>query len=323
MKDSCAPGRAVQETISSIEIVEIARGLRFPEGPVAMPDGSVIVVQLALGTVDRILPDGTQELVAHVGGGPNGAAIGPDGALYICNNGGDSWQFDGDQTHYSYVNDPDVYVGGSIQRVDLESGLVTKIYSACGERALRGPNDLVFDKFGGFYFTDTGKVRDDVVDTGYLYYALIDGTSINQIDAGLMTPNGVGLSPDGEELYVTETIPGRLWAYRIVGPGQVDRSSERPFCGPRRLVAALPRLEWFDSLAVDSEGHICVGALVTGAIVRISPDGQTIQTILMPESYTTNICFGGHDLRTAFITQSISGLLLKVEWMVPGLKLNF
>lgn len=323
MAEGSAPGRAVRETITRGDVIEIVRGLRFPEGPVAMPDGSVIVVQLALGTVDRILPDGSQQLIAHVGGGPNGAAIGPDGALYICNSGGDSWHFEGDQTHYSYANDPAVYVGGSIQRIDLNSGDVTKLYEACDGRALRGPNDLVFDATGGFYFTDTGKVRDDIIDSGYLYYALADGSSITQIDAGLITPNGVGLSPDGTELYLSETIPGRLWAYKLIGPGQIDRSNVLPFYGPRRLVAAMPRLEWFDSLAVDGEGHICVGALATGAIVRISPDGQTIQTILMPEIYTTNICFGGPDMRTAYITQSISGLLLKMQWMAPGLKLQF
>lgn len=323
MQGGNAPGRGVHETTIRADVTEIARGLRFPEGPVAMADGSVLVVQLALGTVDRILPDGSQQLVAHVGGGPNGAAIGPDGALYICNSGGDSWQFDGDKTHYSYVNDPSVYVGGSIQRVDLESGEVTRLYDHCDGRSLRGPNDLVFDADGGFYFTDTGKVRDDVIDSGYLYYARPDGSSIIQVDAGLMTPNGVGLSPDGSELYLSETIPGRLWAYKVTGPGQIDRSDIRPFYGPRRLVAAMPRLEWFDSLAVDSEGHICVGALATGAIVRISPDGQAIQTVLMPEIYTTNICFGGPDMRTAYITQSISGLLLKMQWMTPGLKLRF
>ena len=60
-------------------ITEIARGLRFPEGPVAMPDGSVILVEIARETLTRVMPDGNQHVIAKLGGGPNGAAMGPDG----------------------------------------------------------------------------------------------------------------------------------------------------------------------------------------------------------------------------------------------------
>ena len=70
------------------EFTEIASGLRFPEGPVAMPDGSVILVEMFGGCITRVRPDGSKERVADIVGGPNGAAIGPDSALYLCNNGG-------------------------------------------------------------------------------------------------------------------------------------------------------------------------------------------------------------------------------------------
>ncbi len=63
-------------------------GLRFPEGPVACADGSVIVTEIEAGRITRCLPDGGKELVAETGGGPNGLAFGPDGKLYVCNNGG-------------------------------------------------------------------------------------------------------------------------------------------------------------------------------------------------------------------------------------------
>ncbi len=66
----------------------VTDGLMFPEGPVAMADGSVILVEIRRGTLTRVLPNGEQEIVAELGGGPGGAAIGPDGAMYICNNGG-------------------------------------------------------------------------------------------------------------------------------------------------------------------------------------------------------------------------------------------
>src|SRR5438309_9371466 len=66
----------------------VTSGLRFPEGPVAMEDGSVLVVEMRGKTLTRVQPNGEKEVVAELGGGPNGAAIGPDGRCYICNNGG-------------------------------------------------------------------------------------------------------------------------------------------------------------------------------------------------------------------------------------------
>ncbi len=69
----------------------VATGLKFPEGPIALDDGSILIVEIARGTLSRILPDGTISVVAETGGGPNGAAIGPDGYCYICNNGGFEW----------------------------------------------------------------------------------------------------------------------------------------------------------------------------------------------------------------------------------------
>ncbi|MDB5582714.1 MAG: gluconolactonase, partial [Bradyrhizobium sp.] len=69
-------------------LTPIATGLRFPEGPVAMADGSVILVEIAAGRITRVTPDGGKHIIATPGGGPNGLALGPDGKLYCCNNGG-------------------------------------------------------------------------------------------------------------------------------------------------------------------------------------------------------------------------------------------
>src|ERR1700694_3407966 len=67
---------------------EIVSGLRFPEGPVALSDGSLLCVEMEAGNLTAIRPDGVKQVVAHVGGGPNGSAMGPDGKCYVCNNGG-------------------------------------------------------------------------------------------------------------------------------------------------------------------------------------------------------------------------------------------
>src|SRR5450432_1950576 len=69
----------------------LTNGLRFPEGPVAMPDGSVVLVEIAAGRITRVSQNGEKSVVATPGGGPNGLALGPDGALYCCNNGGFAW----------------------------------------------------------------------------------------------------------------------------------------------------------------------------------------------------------------------------------------
>ena len=103
-----------------MDIDIIATGLQFPEGPVALADGAVLVTEIAGGTLTRVEPEGTRTTVAECGGGPNGATIGPDGALYICNNGGQHFARDGDRLFNALVNQPDDYVGGSIQRVDIE-----------------------------------------------------------------------------------------------------------------------------------------------------------------------------------------------------------
>ena len=81
-----------ERTMSEPRIV--ATGLSFPEGPVAMRDGSVVLVEIERQTVTRVLPDGTTQVIARTGGGPNGLAVGPDGAFYICNNGGFAWRLE-------------------------------------------------------------------------------------------------------------------------------------------------------------------------------------------------------------------------------------
>ena len=225
------------------DITQIATGLRFPEGPIAMPDGSILLVEIERGTLTRVHPDGRAEVVAETGGGPNGAAIGPDGACYICNNGGFAW-VRGEGTLRPHMQ-PSDYKGGRIERVDLASGRVDVLYTAGPNHKLNGPNDLVFDAHGGFYFTDLGKVRDRDQDRGCVYYAKTDGSLIKEVAFPLMTPNGCALSPDGRVLYVAETWTGRVWAYDITAPGEVAKA---PWPSPSggRLLAGVGGFNLFE-----------------------------------------------------------------------------
>ena len=301
---------------------EICRGLRFPEGPVAMPDGSVILVEIAGGTLTRCKPDGTKETVADCGGGPNGAALGPDGRMYVCNNGGFVWRQDGPYFRSGDVC-PDDYTSGSIQAVDIETGAVETLYTECDGEPLKGPNDIVFDKEGGFYFTDLGRRKGRQIDRGAVYYALPDGSRIDEIVFPIDTPNGIGLSADEKTLYVADTHGARIWSWTIEAPGKLGPAPHR--LHPGTLHYKAPGYERFDSLALDTEGNVVVATLGTGCITAISPEGNVRVAVPVPEFdiMVTNVCFGGPDLRTAYITSSGLGILYAMDWHCPGLPLNF
>jgi len=303
------------------EIREIATGLKFPEGPVALPGGDVLLVEIARGTLSRVTPDGRVEVVAHTGGGPNGAAIGPDGKVYLCNNGGFDWiEMSGGRVRPSHQ--PSDWSGGRIERVDLATGAVEVLYTHGPNGPLRGPNDLVFDADGGFWFTDLGKTRPRDLDYGAVYYARADGSSIVEVVQPMLTPNGIGLSPDGRRLYVAETRAGRVWCWDVEGPGVLRRE---PFPSPwgGTLLHAMSSYRLFDSLAVDSAGNVCVASLMEGGITVIPPDGGLADFLPMPDAYTTNLCFGGPDLKTAYVTLSTTGRLVAIDWPRPGAPLHF
>ncbi|WP_417516766.1 SMP-30/gluconolactonase/LRE family protein [Minwuia sp.] len=299
----------------------ITEGLRFPEGPVALPNGDVLVVEIGGGCLTRVHPDGSKSIVAEPGGGPNGAAMGPDGKCYVCNNGGFR-MLERDGRMFPLGQDEN-YSGGRIERIDIDTGKIEVLYTHCDGVALKGPNDIVFDAHGGFWFTDHGKERRRDRDVTGVYYALADGSAITEAIFPSEAPNGIGLSPSEDELYVAETHTGRLWAYALDGPGKLA-GPKTPVRGHQgRLVAGLSGLQLFDSLAVDGAGNVCVATIHNGGITVIPPDGSHISHVPMPDPITTNICFGGEDLKTAYITLSSTGKLVAMDWPRPGLALNY
>ncbi len=297
----------------------LASGLEFPEGPVALADGSVVVVEMFGRRVTRIAPDGSTSTVVEVSGGPNGLAAGPDGCLILCNNGGAFTPVDLDGLLLPGPFDPENYSGGLIQRIDAD-GSVSNLYTNCEGRPLRAPNDLVLDADGGFYFTDHGIVdgRARTADLSAIYYARCDGSDIHEVAFPTHSPNGIGLSPDGETLYYTETFTGRIFQRRVVAPGALAETS---VFDASVVLHSLPGLQYLDSLAVDGEGWICVGTLMSGGITCVSPDGRSVEFIATDDPMTTNLCFGGADLRTAYVTLSATGRVATLDWPRPGLRL--
>jgi gluconolactonase len=304
------------------DVREICSGLYFPEGPVAMADGSVVLVEIGRGTVTRVASDGSSEVVAEPGGGPNGAALGPDGKLFVCNNGAafDYREMDGLTVA---EQPPSKYTYGRIERVDLGSGDVEVLYDSCDGRPLRAPNDLVFDAHGGFYFTDHGLREERTSDRTGVYYAQPDGSSISEVIFPLDAPNGVGLSPDGSRIYVAETYSACVWWWEVGGRGDVKTPPGLlPHGGA--LLNRLPGFQYLDSLGVDGDGNVCVATLGSGGITSLSPeDGSVVEFVETGDIFTTNVCFGGDDRRTAYITASGTGRLLATEWSRPGLELAY
>ncbi len=296
---------------------EIASGLQFPEGPIAMPDGSVILVEIARGTLSRVSPAGKVEVVAETGGGPNGAAIGPGGAVYVCNNGGFQWRRDEKGRIFPGPAGPD-YSGGRIERIDPATGKVERLYEACNGLLLKGPNDIVFDAQGYFWFTDHGKSYGRTRDIGAIYCAAADGSMIHEAVHPLLDPNGIGLSPDGKWLYAAESASARLWRFPTE---EAKTRTLRP--GPEHFVAAPGGFQFFDSLALQADGAVCVATIYNGGITTIEPETAAMRHTPADDRLTTNICFGGAELKTAWITLSSTSRLVSTPWPSPGCPLHF
>jgi gluconolactonase len=308
-----------------MRITKLASGLLFPEGPTVLPDGDVLVVELHRGTLTRVRPDGSTSVAAEVGGGPNGSALGPDGRVYIANCGGLRRFEVGGFTFAGGI--PDDYTTGSIQAVDLSDGSVETLYTEADGVQLRGPNDLVLDAHGGIYFTDYGKSDGVTGDKGRLFYAAADGSSIKMIAAGLEGPNGIGLSPDGTRLYVSETYTARVWWWDVTSPGEIKGGRSLGGSGGGNFLYTAPDYTNFDSLGVDGHGNVCVASMIHAGISVIAPSGDLVEFVDIEvdnDPGITNITWGGSDMRSAFITASSTGHLLKIEdWPRPGLRLNY
>jgi len=315
----------------------VAAGLEYPEGPVYQSDGSVVLVEIHKGTLTRVGPDGAKQTIANLGGGPNGAAVGPDGALYVCNDGGLAWmEIPATKTTLPVLvplGQPPNYTGGLIQRVT--GNTFTTLYSQCNGNRLCSPDDLVFDATGNFWFTDWGKQRATDRDITGVYYAQPDGTKIVQAIPQRSAPNGIALSPDDSRLYVAETYARWILYWELAAPG-VIKPNPNTLDGSYLLTADIPGQGTLDSMAVDEEGNVYAATMlprgpnsaIPGGITVISPKGKILDFIELmvegkPEPLPSNLCFGGPDRRTAFITLAGTGRLVACEMKLPGKPLHF
>jgi gluconolactonase len=334
----------------------VCNQLAYPEGPVYMNDGSILLVEIKGEQITKVQKDGSKQVVAKIKGGPNGLAIGPDGQLYVCNSGGFQWMPIplGKQMLWITGDQSTDYAGGSIDKVNLQTCEVETLYKDCilGRRLnmqnmqwqeqplspafqLRGPDDLVFDETGGMWISDWGKNQARSRDITGIYYATADGKSIRQMVYPLNAPNGIALSPDGKRLYTVETYTRRILYWELSAPGVIVPNPKT--VDGTYLLAGMAGQQIYDSMAVDEQGNLYIATMLpegndpqtNGGISVVSPQGELLEFIEIKMSeelfapLPSNICFGGKDNKTAFITLGASGMLVKVQMKIPGLKLAF
>jgi gluconolactonase len=237
----------------------------------------------------------------------------------VCNNGG-SFEFHERGGLLVPGHAPESHKGGCIERIDLSTGRVERLYEDCDGRSLIAPNDLVFDSNGGFWFSDYGLVTPEGRSHGALYYAKSDGSAITRVLRELISPNGVGLSPDQKTVYFAETFTARLWSLPLACPGERVKI---PGSAPAVFVGVFPGFAYFDSLGIQADGGVCVATLLAGAISTFWPGTGKIRQTPVADPLVTNICWGRKAMTTAYVTASGTGKLLALDWPQPGLRLAY
>ncbi|MCE2391568.1 MAG: SMP-30/gluconolactonase/LRE family protein [Proteobacteria bacterium] len=276
----------------------VAEGLGFPEGPAIDRQGNLYVTEIAGGQISRVAADGTLSVFARTGGGPNGSNFGPDGNLYVCNNGG----FPGSGR-----------TQGRVERVTAD-GEVSVLITEIDGQPLASPNDLGFDEHGGFYFTDPVWGSDPLASSppGHVCYSDLQGNA-RRLHTGLLFPNGIGVSLDGGTLIVCESLTCKLHAFDILEPGALSEPREFADLGK----GAIP-----DGFAFDADGNLLCCGHQSGRIHVFGPEGGSLQAALeFEDPDLTNVCFGGAEFKTLFVTESGKGRVVKLDWERPGMVL--
>ena len=235
---------------------------------------------------------------------------------------------------------------GSIWKVNLKTGDAKEVHGPSKGDSLIAPDDIVFDAHGpegSFWFTDCGYQNDKIVRKGGVYAGHVNGQPPVKV-ADIPSANGIGFSKDGKVLYVADTLFGRLWQLQIDSfrnpDGSIDRNAHTrrvvqdnpawPF--PGKTVMALPGPYWLDSLKVEDSGRVCMGTLLRGGITVFNPDDGSVDFLpvggMAPnmepgDPFTSNLCFGGKDMKTVWITASATGRIYKGQWPRAGLKLAY
>ncbi len=265
------------------KLEKLAGDFKFTEGPASDAEGNVFFTDQPNDRIMKWSTDGKLSTFLQPAGRSNGLCFDKQGRLWACADGkNELWVIDvGAGTHNVVVKD---FQG----------------------KLLDGPNDVWVRPDGGVYFTDPFYKRDYwqrgpmEQDQQATYFLSPNGKSLKRVTDDLLQPNGIIGTPDGKTLYVADIKANETFAYEIKPDGSL--TGKRLFC---KLGS--------DGMTIDSQGNV----YLTGKGVTVFDNsGKQIEHIDVPESWTANVCFGGPDMSTLFITASKG--LYSIKTMVKG-----
>jgi gluconolactonase len=296
----------VQETVvpADPDLVLVASGFRFPEGPAYDGQGNIYCSNCAADYVTRISADGQVEIA------------------YRANHNGDK------PFTFLKTNGMTFFRDGSLFACDFERNAIIRIYpdghqelvvDRCDGQPFRGPNDLAFDPKGYLYFTDpTGSDASHRI--GAIYRVDIVAHKAIKVADSLAFPNGIAFSGDGKWLYVCEDNLNRIIRFRVRKDGHL--SLPEVFA---TLDADGPGHP--DGMAIDKQGHLWIAHYGQHRVLELDGKGQIVRKVQLPVSHgegdegPTNLEFAGRDMRTLYITDPGTDSLYKIRVKVAGLTL--
>lgn len=276
-------------TAGGVVIRLIKDGFSGTEGPLGLPDGSLLFTETQANRITRIAPDDKVSVYLANSNGANGLALSAGGELYAV------------QTLKPRVG-----------ILDPKDKLKTLAESYEGKPLLR-PNDLVLDRKGGVYFTDPGAnpKPGEAPPAAAVYYIRPDGQLL-RIASDITRPNGITLSPDEKTLYVANTFGETVLAYAVADDGSISK---------RRDFARLAGWQKTDTggssgadgLAVDAQGRLYVAS--NAGIEVFSADGKALGIITLPKQ-PQNLAFAGADKKTLYVVGR--GAAYRFAVLTPG-----
>lgn len=255
---------------SGAKVEKLADGFSFTEGPSADREGNVYFTDQPNDRILKWSLSGGLSTFLQPGGRSNGLAFDKDWNLWSC----------ADEKNELWIISP----GGKVE-------VVQSLYNG---KKLNGPNDLWPDSKGGVYFTDPFYRRqwwdhkDMPQEIQAVYYLSPDRKTITRLTDDLQQPNGIVGTPDGKKLFVADIRANKTWSYTVNRDGSL--SNKTLFC---ELGS--------DGMTIDSKGNIY---LTGNGVTVFDKNGRQLGNIQVPEKWTANVCFGGKDLKTLFITAS-------------------
>jgi gluconolactonase len=252
------------------------------EGPACDRDGNIYAVSYAQKpTIGRIRPDGRAEVFLQM----------PAGSL------GNGIRFD--PSGMAWIAD---YTGHNILRLDPRTRHV-EVFAH--EPTMNQPNDLAISRDGTLWASDPnwGKSVGQV-------WRIDPDRRITRVAADMGTTNGIEVSPDGGTLYVNETVQRKVWAFSI--------ARDRTLSG-KRLLIEFPDFG-MDGMRCDVDGNLYITRHGKGTVAIVSPQGKVLREIDVLGAHPTNLCFGGKDGRTCYVTEAKEGRLVQFRTERPGLE---